>query len=146
MSQANNKRDRIGKNSYSIYSKSELLHDPDESYYTKEEIEELISKRMIGHSFNGLALRTRSKVAKELVCEALGYPVPASFKKTQPRFPSQNLDTYVQKSNNLQVWNEELDPVRRYLIMRIDENDIVRKVRVVTGQDLAVLDTTGTLT
>ncbi|MGH8371362.1 MAG: restriction endonuclease, partial [Gammaproteobacteria bacterium] len=38
--------------------------------------------------------RTRSKVIKSYVCEALGYPTPRSFKKTQPRFVGQQLDTY----------------------------------------------------
>lgn len=140
------KKEQIFSKKYSIYSASDEIHDPKGSYYTKDEIENLISEKMVGHSFNGLPLRTRSKVAKQLVCEALGYPAPSSFKKTQPRFPAQNLDTYVQKSNNLQVWNEELDPARRYLIIRLDQDDVITKVRVVTGQDLAVLDTTGTLT
>ena len=139
------KKEQIVFKRYSIYSESDEIHDPKGSYYTKDEIESLISEKMVGYSFNGLPLRTRSKVAKQLVCEVLGYPIPSSFKKTQPRFPAQNLDTYVQKSNNLQVWNEELDPARRYLIIRLNEVDIITKVRVVTGQDLAVLDTTGTL-
>lgn len=140
------KKEQIGSRKYSIYSKSDQIHDPKGSYYTKDEIESLISEKMVGYSFHGLPLRTRSKVAKQLVCEALGYPIPSSFKKTQPRFPAQNLDTYVQKSNNLQVWNEELDPARRYLIIRLNKADVITKVKVVTGQDLAVLDTTGTLT
>lgn len=40
--------------------------------------------------------RTRSKVVKTYACSALGYPAPKSFKKTQPRFTGQQLDTYVQ--------------------------------------------------
>ncbi|WP_462249677.1 hypothetical protein [Ekhidna sp.] len=142
----NEKKEQIVSKRYSIYSESDEIHDPEGSYYTKDEIESLISEKMVGYSFHGLPLRTRSKVAKQLVCEALGYPIPSSFKKTQPRFPAQNLDTYVQKSNNLQVWNEELDPSRRYLIIRLNDADEITKVKVVTGQDLALLDTTGTLT
>ena len=76
----------------------------------------------------------------------MGYPVPASFKKTQPRFPGQNLDIYAQKSRNLQIWNEEISPARRYAIFAIDEDDIVTTVKVVSGDALAKLDTTGTLT
>jgi hypothetical protein len=72
--------------------------------------------------------------------------VPKSFRKTQPRFPGQNFDTYVQKSNNLQVWNEEVSPSRRYVLIRLDEMDRVTKVRVVTGPVIAAFDTTGTLT
>jgi len=77
---------------------------------------------------------------------ALGYPTPNSFKKTQPRFPGQFFDTYVQKSNNLQVWNEELAPSRRYVIIRVTDRGVVSRVKVVTGDTLALLDRTGTLT
>lgn len=76
----------------------------------------------------------------------LGYPIPASFEKTQPRFPGQLFDTYVQKSNNLQVWNEELSATRRYVLIRVSREDVVTRVKVVTGATLALLDTTGTLT
>jgi hypothetical protein len=145
MSKAKNKKKHVEYNQKSIYENM-TLEESDIMWYTKDEIEELIVQEMVGTSFNGLPLRTRSKEAKVLVCTSLGYPVPKSFKKTQPRFPSQNLDTYVQKSNNLQVWNEELDPERRYLLIRLDENDVVTAAKVVTGVDLAILDTTGTLT
>jgi hypothetical protein len=55
-------------------------------------------------------------------------------------------DTYVQKSNNLQIWNEEIAPTRRYVMIRVGENGVITKVKVVTGDTLARLDTTGTLT
>ncbi len=55
-------------------------------------------------------------------------------------------DTYTQKSNNLQVWNEELSASRRYVIIRISDADVILAVKVVTGDTLALLDTTGTLT
>lgn len=110
------------------------------------ELEELLNAAMAGVSLAGLPLRTRSKVVKEHVCRALGYPVPSSFKKTQPRFPGQFFDTYAQKSNNLQVWNEELASTRRYVIIRVGKGDVIVRVKVVTGDTLALLDTTGTLT
>lgn len=110
------------------------------------ELEHLLDTAMQGLSLAGLPLRTRSKVVKEHVCRTLGYPVPTSFKKTQPRFQGQFFDVYVQKSNNLQVWNEELAPSRRYVIIRLNDEDIVVKVKVVTGDTLAMLDTTGALT
>jgi len=90
--------------------------------------------------------RTRSKILKAYSCEALGYPIPKSFRKNQPRFIGQQLDTYGQKSMNLQIWNEELSPSRRYAIIQISKEDVVLKVRVVNGQELALLDTTGTIT
>src|ERR1039458_3550052 len=109
-------------------------------------LESLLDTALRGLSLTGFPLRTRSKVVKTAVCVALGYPVPASFAKTQPRFPGQLFDTYAQKSNNLQVWNEELSPTRRYVIIRVSDADIVQRVKVVTGDTLSQLDTTGTLT
>jgi hypothetical protein len=117
-----------------------------QEFYTENEIERLVSEHMVGKSFHGLPIRTRSKVSKALICESLGYDVPKSFKKTKPRFPTQNLDTYVQKSDNLQIWNDEIDPTRRYLLIRVDDNDVVIGAKVVTGFELSFLDTTGTLT
>jgi hypothetical protein len=110
------------------------------------QLEALLRDSLIGHNLTGLALRTRSKVVKQAVCSALGYPVPNSFKKTQPRFFGQQLDIYTQKSRNLQIWNEELSPTRRYALIQISEQDIITEVRVVNGQELANLDTTGTIT
>ncbi len=52
----------------------------------------------------------------------------------------------MQKSNNLQIWNEDVSPSRRYVLIRLDENNKVSKVRVVTGAIIADYDTTGTLT
>ena len=106
----------------------------------------ILNDSLTGMSLPDLPLRTRSKKVKEYICDALGYPIPESFKKTQPRFPNQNFDTYVQKSNNLQIWNEEIVIGRRYVIVRIDDSGAIAGVRVVTGQDLVHLDTTGTLT
>lgn len=134
----------IQNSGLSIYDSIEV-GDP-ELWIPTPELEKLLDAAMKGISLTGLPLRTRSKVVKEHVCRALGYPVPASFRKTQPRFPGQFFDTYVQKSNNLQVWNEDLSPTRRYVLIRVNEVDVITKVKVVTGETLALLDTTGTLT
>jgi len=109
------------------------------------ELEAILKTGLLGLNLN-YPLRTRSKVLKTRICEILGYPVPASFKKTQPRFPAQDFDTYIQKSNNLQIWNQEIVPTRRYVIIRLDEHSLVTGVRVVAGEILAKFDTTGTLT
>jgi hypothetical protein len=111
-----------------------------------KEIEKLLKDGLTGISLNGLPLRTRSKVVKSKVCESLGYPVPSNFQKTKPRFPGQNIDTYTQKANNLQIWNEEISPTRRYALIRVNENDEIVTVRVIRGSELEKLDTTGTLT
>ncbi len=121
------------------------IGDP-EYWIPPQHLESLLNIGMIGLNLSGLPLRTRSKVVKSAVCEALGYPVPKSFKKTQPRFFGQQLDIYTQKSLNLQVWNEELTPTRRYAIIQVSTEDVILKVKVVSGQELAQLDTTGTLT
>lgn len=135
----------------SIRNKGLTIYDPvaigDPDYWIPTpELQALLDDGLRGLSLAGLPLRTRSKVVKTRICEVLGYPVPKSFKKTQPRFPGQMFDTYTQKSNNLQVWNEELSASRRYVIIRISEHDVITKVKVVTGDTLALLDTTGTLT
>lgn len=110
------------------------------------ELESVLDTGLCGMDLNGLPLRTRSKRVKERVCEALGYPVPQSFGGKRPKFPGQQFDTYVQKSNNLQVWNEELDSIRRYVLVRVSAENVIARVKVVTGDTLAKLDTTGTLT
>lgn len=110
------------------------------------ELQALLNKSLPGISLAGLPIRTRSKVVKQHVCRALGYPVPKSFRKTNPRFPGQAFDTYTQKSNNLQIWNQEISPTRRYVLIRVSTEDIITSVRVVTGDALSELDTTGTLT
>ena len=134
----------IRQSGLTIYDPIEI-GDP-ELWIPTRELEALLNAELAGISLAGLPLRTRSKVVKEHVCRALGYPVPPGFKKTQPRFPGQFFDTYVQKSNNLQVWNEELASTRRYVIIRVNGNDVIARVKVVTGDSLALLDTTGTLT
>lgn len=109
-------------------------------------LEFLLNESLTGITLPNVPLRTRSKKVKEFICDSLGYPVPSSFRKTQPRFSNQNFDTYVQKSNNLQIWNEEIVIARRYVIVRLDDSSTITRVRVVTGEDLVRLDTTGTLT
>jgi len=116
-------------------------------YIPSPELETLLDSGLRGFSVAGLPLRTRSKMVKRRICEILGYPVPAAFKRTKPlaRFPCQNFDTYVQTSDNLQVWNESLSATRRYVLIRAAAGALQR-VRVVPGADLVLLDTTGTLT
>ena len=99
-----------------------------------------------GLNSKGSALLTPSargpSSAKAAVCQAIGYPIPATFRKSQPRFPGQDVDVYVQKADNLQIWNEEIAPSRRYVLIRLDEQDVVVDVRVVTGEVLVRFDRT----
>lgn len=115
-------------------------------YIPMEDLEDILADALIGLSLKGYALRTRSKVVKTEICKALGYPIPTSFRKTQPRFPGQNFDVYTQKSLNVQIWNEEVDSARRYVFLRVSEDDIITSVKVINGDELACYDRTGTLT
>src|SRR4030067_1650439 len=119
--------------------------DP-ELWIPAPELESLLNRGLQGVSLAGLPLRTRSKVVKTHVCRRLGSPVPETFQRPQPRFPGQFFDTYVQKSNNLQIWNQELAATRRYVLIHVSADDLIARVKVVTGDTLASLDTTGTLT
>ena len=122
--------------------------EPDDSsvWIPTNDLERLLDSALRGLSLAGLPPRTRSKRVKEHICIALGYPVPPRFRRTQPRFPGQLFDVYVQKSNNLQIWNEDLVPTRRYVLIRVARDDVIAKVKVVTGSALMMLDTTGTRT
>ena len=126
------------------------IYDPvvigSDLYIPSQELQTLLDAGLSGFSTKNMPPRTRSKAVKTHICEVLGYPVPKSFKKCKPRFSGQNFDTYVQKSNNLQVWNDELSPSRRYVLIREGGDHTIRQVKVVTGDELAMLDRTGTLT
>lgn len=115
-------------------------------YYTDEELLFLFAQGLMGVSFHGLAIRTRSRVAKEYACRIMGYDVPRSFTRSSPRFPHQNLDVLVQKAHNVQVWNQDIDVDRRFIIAKVNEADNVTSIKLVHGRQLAEYDTTGTLT
>ena len=134
----------IRDSGYSIYDTIEI--DDPELWIPTPTLEQILNDSLLNISVAGMPVRTRSKFVKEHVCQALGYPIPPSFRRTQPRFLGQDFDCYVQKSDNFQVFNEELSPNRRYVIVRIGSNDTITKVKVVTGEALALLDTTGTET
>lgn len=117
-----------------------------DDFFTVVQLEALLKKQLIGRTdLAGLAVRTRSRIAKTLVCEALGYQAPRSFKRVSPRLSHPLIDVYAQQSTNLQIWNEEIDTERRYVILILDDKSITN-VRVITGADLAHYDYTGTLT
>lgn len=130
----------IKESHLSIYDFNPNMLIPDQA------LEYLLNKELCGISLANLPIRSRSKVLKKQICKALGYPEPLSFKKTHPRFICQLFDTYIQKSNNLQIWNEEIDLSRRYVLVKLSDDNFIVKVKVVTGDILAKLDKTGTLT
>jgi len=132
----------IENSGFTIYV--DLTEFPD-LHYDIEILEARLNQGLSGLVLTG-PIKTRAKNAKQAVAKLLGYPIPKSFMKTRPRFPGQKLDVHVQKSNNLQLWNEEADALRRYVLIRVDEADMVIKVRVLTGEAIAQYDNTGTLT
>ena len=135
-------REAIGQLGFDIY---EPLAEHPHVVYTSAELEALLRHELVGEVFDA-PIRTRAKLAKQAVAAALGYPVPASLRNTKPRFPGQDLDVYVQQRNNLQVWNAEVNPTRRYAVLGLDASNRVMAVRVVEGAELATFDRTGTLT
>lgn len=133
---------------YELIKKSNLsIYDavPEDLYISNDDLENILKNGLKGFNTTGLPIRTRSKVVKSKICELLGYPIPKTFLKTHPRFLGQNFDTYIQKSDNLQIWNEDINHNRRYVLIR-EENNIITNVVVISGSQLAEYDTTGTLT
>lgn len=133
---------RIATSGRSIYDD---LSDRPDCVYNMTTLEARLDLLLRGTTLDS-PIKTRAKGAKEMVARALGYQVPAAFKRTRPRFPGQNLDVHVQMSNNFQVWNEQVDPERRYVLIRVDAAGRVTSVRVLSGETIALLDSTGTLT
>lgn len=136
--------ENIRQSGLSIYDGIDI--EDRELWIPSNELSRILNDSLVGLSLANLPLRTRSKRVKELVCSALGYPIPSSFKKSHPRFPGQDFDTYTQKANNLQIWNEEVSPSRRYVLIRLDEKHKIIRVRIVDGTVISSLDKTGTLT
>ncbi len=142
MPDANQKIAAITASGKTIYDP--LDQTPDLKLSTQE-LQQILRMKLSGMLLDQ-PIRTRSKVVKSAIARSLGYPVPRSFLKSKPRFPGQDFDVYVQKSDNLQIWNEELAPRRRYVLVRVNDANKVQTVKVVNGVQLAKLDTTGTLT
>lgn len=139
-----NFKEQISQSGLSIYDP--LTGPYGHLFIPTKELESLLQNGLAGKNYGDLPLRTRSKTVNMDICSALGYPVPSSFKKTKPRFPGQDFDKYVQKALNLQVWNEEISPERRYVVIQQRNNGDIGRVRVISGDELARYDKTGTLT
>lgn len=137
-------RNNIEKSQKTIYEKT-TPKDKD-LWLGDQELEYLLRSSLLGKSYEGQANRTRSKSINQDICKAMGYSVPKSFKKTHPRFVCQNFDKYAQQSNNLQIWNEEISPTRRYCLIILNDKNVVVNVLILSGSTLQEFDSTGTLT
>lgn len=135
-------RAAIAEHGFDIYRS---LTDHPKLVYARPELEALLSHELIGRVFEG-PNKARGKAVKQAVAAALGYPVPASLRRIKPRFPGQDLEVHTQQSRNLQIYNEEVSPTRRYVVVGLNSRSEVTAVRVIEGAGLEKLDTTGTLT
>ena len=118
----------------------------DNLFIPSKELERLLNQHLVGFNLGGLPPKSRAKTVRIEICKALGYPIPTSFKRTKPRFAGQKFDVYTQQRRNVQVWNDEVDSSRRYVFVLPDDNSIISRVKVITGDQLASYDRTGTLT
>lgn len=144
LAQAEEVRNRISHLGLDLYNPPATADS--QYFYTPSVLETLLKSELVGRDdLAGLAVKSRAVVAKRIVSEALGYDAPRSFKRVSPRLPHPAIDVYAQQSNNLQIWNEEVDAERRYVILILNEQEIL-DVRVVAGADLAQYDKTGKLT
>lgn len=111
-------------------------------------LEGLLKIKLLNADLISTKPKTRSKVLKQKIAEVLGYAIPKSFRRrtTEPSFIGQNFDTYGQQADNLQVWNQGLVADRRYVIVSVGEDNRVRGVRVVVGDELIELARKQTLT
>lgn len=134
----------IRNSGLSIYD--HIRYDDAHLYIPTVILEEILSNALTGLSFKDLPLRSRSKAVKTEICLALGYPIPSSFTMTHSRFPEQNFDVYAQKSLNVQIWNEDLDPYRRYVFIYLNGSDVITSVRVIIGKELTKYAHNRTLT
>ena len=139
-----NYKENIANSGASIYDPINPLDS--DRYIPNEELQNILSPSLVGLPLNGYPLRTRSKIVKIEICKALGYPIPNSFKKSQPKFTGQNFDVYIQKSLNVQIWNEEVDTARRYVFLHVNKDDIITAIKTITGTELIKYDHTGKLT
>src|ERR1041385_6819380 len=91
----------IAMSGKSIY---DALHDSPELFLAGGDLETILRHGLIGLDLKRYRNRSRSKVLKSKICEILGCQIPKSFKRSRPRFPGQDFDTYSVKgvkTNNL---------------------------------------------
>jgi len=122
------------------------IYDISPTWLNDNQLEKILAIGLYGFQSQSIKPRTRSKEYKEIICSILNCDIPKSFKKTKPKFPIHNFDLYIQSSNNLQIWNDEIDLNRRYVIIKVDENGKYLTLKVINGNQLIHLDTTSKLT
>lgn len=112
-----------------------------------DELRRKLEKRFLGSDeLKDLPIKTRAKRARTMTCEALGWPIPESFPRQEPRFPKENFDIFIQAANNLQLWNRLVNVGQRYVIAVLDRTDLVKSIKVLSGFDISDLATSDTKT
>lgn len=147
-----------------------LIFNPpkNDTLYTIDELTFLLKESLLGLEIPlDLKIVQKSHWVKFRVLKALGYNVPSGLRskdarKYKPKFINQLLDIFVQKSNNLQVWNyipysnlklegcwnkEGLNfQDCRYLLVRHNSKGVITNIMIKSGKELKNWDNTGTKT
>lgn len=145
LTRARGVRARIKASTVSIFDDTVDATSP--YFYEPNEIQALLRDELLGiKDLAGLKNRTRGKLAKQLVAEALGYTRPSSFPRVRPRLRHAGVDVAAQGTSNFQPVNEDIDLSRRYVFLILDGDGAVADVRVLLGPEVAALDTTGKVT
>src|SRR5712691_6695805 len=80
------RRAAIAASGLSIYDP--VVPNRKDLFFPREELEVALCEHLRGRELPG-ENKTKAKLAKQLVAEALGYPVPSAFQRTSPRFTGQ---------------------------------------------------------
>jgi len=125
-----------------------------DTVYSIRELASILSK-LIGIKIPyGLTIVQRKHWVTYEVLRLLGYKKPRGLRtkearECKPKFKHQNMDIFVQKHSNLQIWNYIPYTTERYncryVIFKVDDEKILGLL-IATGRELKNWDTTGTKT
>ena len=113
----------ISSSGLSIYDS--ILPNNTSLWLNTIDLQFILDTKLAGFDVSDLPNRTRSKKVKEQICVHLGFPIPSSFRKTQPRFPALNFEKFLKKgslhqfpilrpSPAAQIYGRSLVIARRY--------------------------------
>ncbi len=132
-----------------------IFKEPSKEFlYTISELK-MIFNKLIGKNIpSGLTIVQRKHWLTYEALKLLGYKKPEGLRtkearESKPKFRNQMMDIFVQKHNNLQVWNYipyiEKRHNCRYIIFKVDDEKVLGLI-IKTGKELKDWDVTGTKT